>query len=242
MAPKAQNMYKVDLHFYEEHSGLFSEEIMKLQVEKINKTIKQALEEEWSEIIFIHGKGNGSLKKKLKELLRKNNISYQDAPNCFYGEGATVANLFFPKKKHSSSKERRTTDSSTKNSEPKTKTEKSNLLTDDEQLGLLILLEEFIINSEVKIDDSVHAILYDRKRKIAAINVDGNLYFVSLVVPQYYKLKYNKLIKNEVIRATVKQLKKDRSINMIELICSNELKYKPNEVIKLVNKKIWQEY
>jgi len=88
---------EVDLHIEElidSTKGLSNYEMLNIQLERFEKELDSAIENNFRKIIFIHGVGNGRLKQEIQAILRKTkNVSYHDAPFKEYGFGATQVNI-----------------------------------------------------------------------------------------------------------------------------------------------------
>lgn len=89
---------EIDLHIEElvdDYAGKSNHELLTIQTDFFIKMLEEAIQAKLKQIVFIHGVGNGSLKKALHEKL-KNEYSFlrfQDAPMAKYGTGATVVIL-----------------------------------------------------------------------------------------------------------------------------------------------------
>ncbi len=83
---------EVDLHISalnDEYGHLKPQEILDEQMNYFNKSIEDAMLHQYKKIVFIHGIGNGTLKKKLKDELRDyEEIEVRDASFQHYGYGA----------------------------------------------------------------------------------------------------------------------------------------------------------
>jgi len=83
---------EVDLHISalnDDYGHLKPHEILDEQMTYFNKTIEDAMRHQYQKIIYIHGIGNGTLKKKLKDELRGyEEIEVRDASFQHYGYGA----------------------------------------------------------------------------------------------------------------------------------------------------------
>lgn len=85
----------VDLHSHElleSTSGMSAGDIKRYQVDVFNKTMNEHLKEKGKKIVFIHGKGNGVLRKAIIDELKYKykSCEYQDASFQQYGFGATM--------------------------------------------------------------------------------------------------------------------------------------------------------
>jgi len=83
---------EVDLHISalnDDYGHLKPFEILDEQLSYFNKAVENAMLHQYTKVIFIHGIGNGTLKKKLKDELRDyQEISVRDASFQHYGYGA----------------------------------------------------------------------------------------------------------------------------------------------------------
>lgn len=89
----------IDLHIEELHPDpdkLSNSEKMRIQLEVFEKNLNQALASGMDEITFIHGLGNGILRKEIhKRLSQLGNIKYfQDTQKDQWGYGATLVRIF----------------------------------------------------------------------------------------------------------------------------------------------------
>ncbi|HSZ71371.1 MAG TPA: DUF2027 domain-containing protein [Cytophagaceae bacterium] len=89
---------EVDLHIEKlipEHSTLNAAEMLRLQLDTFEKHLDLAIAHGRSEIIFIHGIGNGILKSELHKRLGRNKqvASFSDAKKEKFGYGATLVSL-----------------------------------------------------------------------------------------------------------------------------------------------------
>lgn len=92
------DIVEVDLHINElldNTDGMSNGEILNYQLDKFRETIEQYKNKKGQKIVFIHGKGNGVLRKAvLDELKHKyKNYPYQDASFREYGFGATMITI-----------------------------------------------------------------------------------------------------------------------------------------------------
>lgn len=89
---------EIDLHIEKltkDHDLMSNSEMLKLQMEIFEKNLNDAMATGMDEIIFIHGIGNGVLKKEIhKYLSQMDNIKYfQDAQKSRFGYGATLVRI-----------------------------------------------------------------------------------------------------------------------------------------------------
>lgn len=88
----------IDLHadaLLETTQGMSSADILQYQLDTFKKTIEAHKKEKGKKIVFIHGKGEGVLRRALIHELtyRYKNIRYQDASFQEYGYGATQVTI-----------------------------------------------------------------------------------------------------------------------------------------------------
>lgn len=86
------NEKTVDLHIEEltdEYSGMTNSDMINLQLTHFRRELDQAMLQHYYRIIFIHGKGNGFLKNKIRFELDAMNLKYHDADTGKFGFGAT---------------------------------------------------------------------------------------------------------------------------------------------------------
>lgn len=94
----ATGILEVDLHasaLLETTAGMDNTAILKYQMEKFNEAIKTVIRKKGQRIVFIHGKGDGVLRKAiLTELKTKYpTCRWQDASFKEYGYGATMVTV-----------------------------------------------------------------------------------------------------------------------------------------------------
>ena len=84
---------EVDLHIesiVDDHSKMSNSEIIDVQKNLFIRCLESAIEEKLHKVIFIHGVGNGSLKREITAILKQyTNVHYFDASMQKYGCGAT---------------------------------------------------------------------------------------------------------------------------------------------------------
>ncbi|TPE46141.1 Smr/MutS family protein [Pontibacter mangrovi] len=90
--------HEVDLHIeklVDDHSGMSNSAIIKTQLERFQDALDRAMATNMHEIVFIHGAGNGVLRKELQKILsRTPGIKYfEDARKEKFGYGATLVRL-----------------------------------------------------------------------------------------------------------------------------------------------------
>lgn len=92
------NYLEVDLHIeklLDNYSHLSNGEILEIQLSHFRKNLEKAIEKGEHKIVFIHGVGNGVLKKEIRKILETyEGISYQDASYHNYGFGATEVLIY----------------------------------------------------------------------------------------------------------------------------------------------------
>ncbi|NJO92246.1 MAG: DUF2027 domain-containing protein [Chloroflexia bacterium] len=92
---KPSEIREIDLHIHElldQHEGMNPQEILDYQMDCFRKEMQKAIADRVKKIVFIHGKGNGSLKSELRRELKHKYRKYQfqDASFQQYGFGATM--------------------------------------------------------------------------------------------------------------------------------------------------------
>ncbi len=90
--------HEIDLHIEkltDEFEGMSNSTILKLQIERFQDALERAMAANMHEIVFIHGAGNGVLRKEIQKLLsRTPGIKYfEDAKKEKFGYGATSVKL-----------------------------------------------------------------------------------------------------------------------------------------------------
>jgi hypothetical protein len=92
----------VDLHaeaILEDHREVPPEELLNLQLAYFTRCMEAAIIDNYYKVIFIHGVGNGVLKKAIIERLREYpNVIWQQAPFARYGMGAIEVMIMRPSK------------------------------------------------------------------------------------------------------------------------------------------------
>lgn len=88
----------IDLHIEElvkDPKGMSNSEMLRIQLEVFDKNLNQAISSGMDEITFIHGVGNGVLRKEIHKLLSQlANIKYfQDTQKDHWGYGATLVRI-----------------------------------------------------------------------------------------------------------------------------------------------------
>ena len=92
------NILEVDLHINElldDTAGLSNADMLQYQMQKFHEVLEQYAGQKGQKIVFIHGKGNGVLRKEIeKELKTKyKKYDFQDASFREYGFGATLVTI-----------------------------------------------------------------------------------------------------------------------------------------------------
>ena len=94
----SNGIIEIDLHINElldDAHGMSNSEILNYQLDKFREVMEKYKSKREQKIVFIHGKGDGVLRKALlDELKRKyNTCRYQDASFQEYGFGATLVTI-----------------------------------------------------------------------------------------------------------------------------------------------------
>ena len=89
---------EVDLHIsqlIDNTNGLSRADMLNYQLEKFNKVMQENLKRKGQKIVFIHGKGDGVLRKALLQELKYKYKNYQSQDASFreYGFGATMVTI-----------------------------------------------------------------------------------------------------------------------------------------------------
>ena len=97
-AKMKNDLVEVDLHIHElldDTTGMGNAEMLSYQLDVFHKTLEEYKNKKGQKIVFIHGKGDGVLRRAiLDELKRKyKNYSSQDASFREYGFGATMVTI-----------------------------------------------------------------------------------------------------------------------------------------------------
>ena len=96
--PQTPDVIEVDLHINElldTTTGLSNADMLQVQLDKFHAVIEENKNRKGQKIVFIHGKGEGVLRKELEKLLKTRYKSYyfQDASFREYGFGATMVTI-----------------------------------------------------------------------------------------------------------------------------------------------------
>lgn len=89
---------EIDLHaseLLETTAGMGAKEIKEYQLQTVRRTMNQHRHDKGRKIVFIHGNGEGVLRKAVTDILRREYPScpYQDASFQQYGFGATMVTI-----------------------------------------------------------------------------------------------------------------------------------------------------
>ncbi len=92
------NIIECDLHIQElldNTAGLSNSDIIEVQLKEFNRVMKEHIRFKGTKIVFIHGKGEGVLRKAVLDELKKyyKNCDVQDASFREYGFGATLVTI-----------------------------------------------------------------------------------------------------------------------------------------------------
>lgn len=96
--PKGNAPIEIDLHIDElldDTRGMNNSEMLNFQLDKFREVMEQYKNKREQRIVFIHGKGDGVLRKAIVEELKRkySNCRYQDASFQEYGFGATMVTI-----------------------------------------------------------------------------------------------------------------------------------------------------
>ena len=91
-------LIEVDLHIGElvdTTAGMENKDMLQLQLDTVRKTMRDNAKRKGQKIVFIHGKGDGVLRKAVRDLLKKEwpKADLQDASFQEYGFGATLVTI-----------------------------------------------------------------------------------------------------------------------------------------------------
>lgn len=92
------NIIEIDLHINElldDTRGMSNGEMLRYQLDKFHEVMEQYKSKREQRIVFIHGKGDGVLRKALLDELKRKypNCRHQDASFAEYGFGATLVTI-----------------------------------------------------------------------------------------------------------------------------------------------------
>jgi len=96
--PSTEDIIEIDLHINElldSTVGLFNADMLQCQMDKFHAVIAENKGKKGQKIVFIHGKGEGVLRKEIEKQLKNRYKSYyfQDASFREYGFGATLVTI-----------------------------------------------------------------------------------------------------------------------------------------------------
>ena len=91
-------LIEIDLHIdslVDSTAGMDNKAMLGLQLDTVRKTMKENEKRKGQKIVFIHGKGDGVLRKAVRDLLKKEfpKAELQDASFQEYGFGATLVTM-----------------------------------------------------------------------------------------------------------------------------------------------------
>lgn len=91
-------LVEVDLHIdalVDTTAGMENKDMLQLQLDTVRKTMQEHSRRKGQKIVFIHGKGDGVLRKSVRDLLKKGyaKCDIQDASFQEYGFGATLVTV-----------------------------------------------------------------------------------------------------------------------------------------------------
>lgn len=95
---KVLPLIEVDLHIgslVDTTSGMENKHMLQMQLDTVRKTMQEHSKRKGQKIVFIHGKGDGVLRKAVRDLLKREwpKADLQDASFQEYGFGATLVTL-----------------------------------------------------------------------------------------------------------------------------------------------------
>jgi len=93
-----KEVVEIDLHINElvdTTAGMSNADMLQLQTDKVTEVLEQNKNRKGQKIVFIHGKGEGVLRKEIEKILKTKyrNYSFQDASFREYGFGATMVTI-----------------------------------------------------------------------------------------------------------------------------------------------------
>lgn len=94
---KNDMVFEVDLHIHQlidRTRGMDNFDMLTLQLNTAKKQLEYAIVKRFSRVVFIHGVGEGVLKRELQYLLRKYPVDFYDASYQKYGLGATEVYIY----------------------------------------------------------------------------------------------------------------------------------------------------
>jgi DNA-nicking Smr family endonuclease len=89
---------EVDLHIHElleRHEHMTNAEIIQIQLQHFERTLRIAENKKIGRVVYIHGVGQGVLRAEIRKLLHHYypNCEFMDAPYSHYGYGATEVRI-----------------------------------------------------------------------------------------------------------------------------------------------------
>ncbi len=92
---KKDDILEIDLHIHElldSTAGMSNKDMLDYQMDKFHEVMKENINNKKRRIVFIHGKGDGVLKKEIYKAIKKEyrRVDCQDASFQEYGYGATM--------------------------------------------------------------------------------------------------------------------------------------------------------
>lgn len=94
---KVNPVLEVDLHIHQlidSEKGMTNYDMLNLQLQTARKKLENAIQKKLKRIVFIHGIGEGVLKKELHQMLEKYNVEIFEASYKKYGQGATEVYIY----------------------------------------------------------------------------------------------------------------------------------------------------
>ncbi len=94
---KNNQTLEVDLHIHQlidSEKGMTNYDMLSLQVQTAKKELENAIQKKLKRIVFIHGIGEGILKKELHQMLEKYHVEISEASYNKYGQGATEVYIY----------------------------------------------------------------------------------------------------------------------------------------------------
>jgi len=89
---------EIDLHIHElldYHAGMSNSEIIAVQLEHFERTLRIAENKKIQRVVYIHGIGQGVLRAEIRKMLHQYypHCEFMDAPYAQYGYGATEVRI-----------------------------------------------------------------------------------------------------------------------------------------------------
>lgn len=94
---KNEVIFEVDLHInqlVDSTRNMDNYDMLALQLNTAQRKLEYAISQRFSKVIFIHGVGEGVLKKELQYLFQKYPVDFYDASYQKYGLGATEVYIY----------------------------------------------------------------------------------------------------------------------------------------------------